>query len=65
MTWVMDACRKVKKEMIVICFSKCEFNEATLELFIADGTDAEFAIAKLYLRDISSYLNQDEDAVIE
>ena len=65
----MDACRKVKKEAIVNCFSKCGFNEATLELFIDDDADAEFAELQNYISEISpdstvdSYLNQDEDAV--
>ena len=67
--WVMDAWRKVKKETIVNCFSKCGFNEATLELFIDDDADAEFAELQNYISEISpdstvdSYLNQDEDAV--
>ena len=39
----MGAWRKVKKETIVNCFSKCGFSEATLELFIDDDADAEFA----------------------
>ena len=34
--WVTDAWRKVKKETVVNCCSKCGFNEATLELFIDD-----------------------------
>ena len=65
----MGAWRKVKKETIVNCFSKCGFNEATLELFIDDDADAEFAELKNYIAEISpdstvdSYLNQDEDAV--
>ena len=46
----MDAWKKVKKETIVNCFSRCGFNEAALELFIDDDADAEFA--KLHLRDI-------------
>ena len=67
--WVMDAWRKVKKETIVNCFSKCGFNEATLELFIDDDADAEFAELQNYISEISpdstvdSYLNQDEDTV--
>ena len=67
--WVMDAWRKVKKETIVNCFSKCGFNEATLELFTDDDADAEFAELQNYISEISpdstvdSYLNQDEDAV--
>ena len=67
--WVMDAWRKVKKETIVNCFSKCGFNEATLELLIDDDADAEFAELQNYISEISpdstvhSYLNQDEDAV--
>ena len=67
--WVMDAWRKAKKETIVNCFSKCGFNEATLELFIDDDADAEFAELQKYISEISpdstvdSYLNQDEDAV--
>ena len=67
--WVMDAWRKVKKETIVNCFSKCGFSEATLELFIDDDADAEFAELQNYISEISSdltvdsYLNQDEDAV--
>ena len=65
----MDAWRVVKKETIVNCFSKCGFDEATLELFIDDDTDAEFAELKNYISEISPdstvdfYLNQDEDAV--
>ena len=39
--WVMGAWRKVKKETIVNCFSKCGFNEATLELFIDDDANDE------------------------
>ena len=67
--WAMDAWKKVKKETIVNCFSKCGFNEATLELFIDDDADAEFAELQNYISAISldstvdSYLNQDEDAV--
>ena len=67
--WVVDAWGKVKKETIVNCFSKCGFNEATLELFIDDDADAEFAELQNYISEISpdstvdSYLNQDEDAV--
>ena len=67
--WVMDAWRKIKKETIVNCFSKCGFNEATLELFIDDDADAEFAELQDYISEMSpdstvdSYLNQDEDAV--
>ena len=37
----MGAWRKVKKETIVNCFSKCGFNEATLELFIDDDANDE------------------------
>ena len=65
----MDVWIKVKKETIVNCFSKCAFNEATLELFIDDDADAEFAELQNYISEISpdstvdSYLNQDEDAV--
>ena len=60
----MGAWRKVKKETIVNCFSKCGFNEATLELFIDDDADAEFAELQNYISEISpnstvgSYLNQ-------
>ena len=67
--WVMDAWRKVKKETIVNCFSKCGFNEGTRELFIDDDADAEFADLQNYISEVSpdstvdSYLNQDEDAV--
>ena len=67
--WVMGAWRKVKKETIANCLSKCGFNEATLELFIDDDTDAEYAELQSYISEISpdptvdSYLNQDEDAV--
>ena len=67
--WVMDAWRKVKKETTVNCFSKSGFNEATLELFIDDDADAEFAELQNYISEISpdstvdSYLNQDEDAI--
>ena len=66
--WEINAWRKVKKETIVNCFSKCGFSEATIELFIDDDADAEFAELKNYLSEISpdstvdSYLNQDEDA---
>ena len=65
----MDAWRKVRKETIVNCFSKCGFNEANLELFIDDDADAEFAELQNYISEISpdstvdSYLNQEEDAV--
>ena len=65
----MDARSKVKKETTVNCFSKCGFNEATLELFKDDEADAEFAELQNYISDISpdstvdSNLNQDEDAV--
>lgn len=38
---LMDPWRKVKKEAIVNCFSKCCFNEAILELFIDHETGAE------------------------
>ena len=67
--WVIDAWRKVKKEIIVNCFSKCGFNEANLELFINDDADAEFAELQNYISEISpnstvdSYLNQEEDAI--
>ena len=67
--WVMDAWIKVKKGTIVNCFSKCGFNEATLELFIDDDDDAEFAELQNYISEISpdstadSYLNQGEGAV--
>ena len=60
---------KLKKKKIVNCFSKCGFNEATLELFIDDDADAEFAELQNYISEISpdstvdSYLNQDEDVV--
>ena len=66
----MGAWRKVKKETIVNCFSRCGFNEANLELFIEDDADAEFAGLQSYISEISpdstvdSYLNQDKDAVI-
>ena len=65
----MDAWGKVQKETIVNCFSKCGFNEATLELFIDDGADAELAELQNYISELSPdstvdcYLNQDEDAV--
>ena len=65
----MDAWRKDKKETVVNCFSKCGFNEATLELFIDDDADAEFAELQNYISEISpdstvdSYLNQDEVTV--
>ena len=36
----MGTWRKVKKETLVNYFSKCAFNEATLELFIDDDADA-------------------------
>ena len=68
--WVMDASRKVKKETIVNCFSKCRYNEGALELFIDDDTDAGFAGLKIYISEVSpdskveSYLNQDKDAAI-
>ena len=67
--WVMDTWRKVKKETIVNCFSKCGFNEGTLELFIDDDADAEFAELQNYISEVSpdstvdSYLNQDKDTV--
>ena len=60
---------KFKKETIVNCFSKCGFNEVTLELFIDDDADAEFAELQNYISEIStdstidSYLNQDEHAI--
>ena len=60
---------KSLKKTIVNCFSKCGFNEATLELFIDDDADTEFAELQNYISEISpdstvdSYLNQDEDAV--
>ena len=66
----MEAWRKVKKETIVNCFSKCGFNEPTLDLFTDDGADAEFVDLENYISRISpnstvnSYLNQDEDVVI-
>ena len=47
--WEINAWRKVKKETIVNCFSKCGFSEATIELFIDDDADAEFAELKNYL----------------
>ena len=65
----MDAWKKVKKETIVNCFSRCGFNGAALELFIDDDADAEFAELQNYISEIStdstvdSYLNQDEDGV--
>ena len=67
--WVIGAWRKVKKEIIANCFSKCGFNEANLELFINDDADAEFAELQNYISEISPYstvdsnLNQEEDAV--
>ena len=67
--WVMGAWRRVRKETIVNCFSKCGFSEATLELCIDDDADAEFAELQNYISEISpdstvdSYLNQDEYAV--
>ena len=68
--WVMGAWRKVKKETIGNCFSKCGFNKATLDLFRDDGADVEFVGLQSYISEISltstvdSYLNQDEVAVI-
>ena len=65
----MDAWRKVKKETIVNCFSKCGFDEASVEIFTDDDIDAEFSELQNYISEISpestveSYLNQDEDAV--
>ena len=65
----MDNWRKVKKETIVNCFAKCGFNEATLELFIDDDADAEFAGLQNHISDmppestVDFYLNQDEDAI--
>ena len=65
----MDAWRKVKKDTIANCISKCEFNEATLELFIDEDTDAEFAGLQNYISEIppdsmvDSYLNRDGHAV--
>ena len=42
--WVMKNWRKIKiKEQNVNCFAEFGFNEATLELFIDDDADAEFA----------------------
>ena len=67
--WVMDAWKRVKKEIIENYFFKCGFSEATLELFIDHDADAEFAKLQNYISEISpdstvdSYLNQDEDAV--
>ena len=49
----MDAWRKVKKETIVNFFSKCSFNEATLELFINDDVDTEFAEMQNYISEMS------------
>ena len=49
----MNAWRKVKKETIVNCFSKCGFNKATLELFIDDDGYAEFAESQNYISEIS------------
>ena len=66
----MGAWRKVKKETIANCFSKCGFNKATLDLFRDDGADVEFVGLQSYISEISltstvdSYLNQDEVAVI-
>ena len=71
----MDTWRKVKKETIVKCFSKCSFNEATLDLFKDDGADAEFVGLQNYISEISPETKiidkiispemlQDEDAVI-
>ena len=68
--WVMGAWRKVKKETIGNCFSKCGFNKATLDLFRDDGADVELVGLQSYISEISltstvdSYLNQDEVAVI-
>ena len=65
----MDAWRKVIKETMANCFSKCGFNEATLELFTDDDADAEFAELQNYISEIfpdssvDSYLNQGENAV--
>ena len=65
----MGAWRRVKKETIGNCSSKCGFNEATLELFIDDDADAEFLKLQNYISEISPdsmvecYLNQDKDAV--
>ena len=67
--WVMDAWRKVKKRNNCQLFSKCGFNKGTLEFFIDDDADAEFAELQNYISEVSpdstvdSYLNQDEDAV--
>ena len=49
----MNAWRKVKKETIVNCFSKCGFNKATLELFIDDDGYAEFVELQNYISEIS------------
>ena len=65
----MDAWRKVIKETMANCFSKCGFNEATLGLFTDDDADAEFAELQNYISEIfpdssvDSYLNQGENAV--
>ena len=67
---IMEAWRKIKEEMIANCFSKCAFNEATLDLFIDGGADSEFVGLQNYILEISpestvdSYQNQDQDAVI-
>ena len=47
---VMSARRKIKKETISNCFSKCGFNEGNLELFIDVDLGAEFA---KYISEIS------------
>ena len=51
------------KVTIVNCFSKCDFREASLDLFIDDGPDAEFTGLQNYISEITpdstvnSYLN--------
>ena len=62
----MNSWRKVKKETIVNCFCKCGFNEATLEIFVDDNADTDFAGMQNYMQEISSdstvntYLHQDK-----
>ena len=55
--------------MSVNCFSKCGYSEASLQFFIDNGADAEFAGLQNFISEISPdliidyYLSQDEDAV--
>ena len=54
---------KVISNCLFNCFSKCDFSEASLDLFIDDGPDAEFIGLQNYISEITpdstvnSYLN--------